>query len=61
LPLDIRIHRADNDTRVPGTRALQRDELPAVECQDGAIAFHGEIQNLLVGDGSVRLSGFLRC
>jgi len=61
LPHHVRIHCSDDDARVPGTRRVQRDELPTVECKDCSIALHRELQNLLVGDRSICLSGFLRC
>lgn len=59
LLMGFRIHGADNDSRVFRTRAVESDELPPVQCEDCSSVLHREVQNLLIGDGLIRLSGLL--
>jgi len=59
LTFSVRVHRADDYAQVPGAHGVQPDELPTVQCEDCSIVQHREVQNLLVGDCSVGLSGFL--
>ena len=61
LASEIDIQRANDDFGVAQLQTMQRDKVLAIDGENRAILCGGKVQNFVVGNGLLGISGFKHC